>query len=78
MKFPHRIIVNFTEGGSKLKMIQKLNAFLNHETRGEYERYNIQKTVNGYSREFVGIELAFADHQDAVLFKLGFTNDDTI
>lgn len=77
MQYPFRVKVEFNKNQPKLATIQKLNHFLNHDAVGKWERYNIMRTVD-YDRVFTGIELAFADQRDAVHFKLGFNNDESI
>lgn len=72
MKYPYRIFIKYAKGESKLKTIQEVNRFLNTQANGEYQKYN---TIGGEFRNLEGIEIAFADHKDAVLFRLGFNID---
>lgn len=80
MKYPFRVKVFFDKKGktSKIATIMKLNQFLNHEAIGEYEKYNmtVKEDLDHFTATtFAGIELAFANHVDAVHFKLGFITD---
>ncbi|MNK29845.1 hypothetical protein D3C87_482480 [compost metagenome] len=72
MKYPYRIFIKYAEGESKLKTIQEVNRFLNNDIKGEYQKYN---TLDPETRNLRGLEIAFADHKDAVLFRLGFNID---
>lgn len=71
MKYPYRIKLMFGEKSDKLKVIRQINHFINHTSKGEIDKWNIQKNY-----KYLGVELAFTNKEDAVLFKLGFANDE--
>lgn len=76
MQYPFRVEVYFNETLDKFKMIQKINRFMLHEVSGDYKKVNInQRRDNAFYSEFVGVEVMFANHADAVLFKLGFEDN---
>jgi hypothetical protein len=70
MKYPYRIKLFFGEKSDKLKVIRQVNQFILYSSKGQVEKWNIQKNYI-----YSGIELAFTNKEDAVLFKLGFAND---
>ena len=75
MKYPFRIQVRFPKEKPKLETILYISRFLSQEAKGEWAKYNI---IENDSKDFVGIEIAFASNADAILFRLGYDNGQNI
>lgn len=75
MQYPYRVTVQFDEKIDKITTIKYINNFMIHHVTGDYTKYNILKKTDSFRSEFVGIEVAFSQANDAIHFRLGFPAD---